>query len=92
MSKCDKLLRHARQAPKGVRFEELCTLAECYGFVFARQEGSHRIYKHPTFRGIMDFQNNNGQAKPSQVRQLLEAIEAGVGQASEGDTDDESDT
>jgi hypothetical protein len=90
MSKCDKLLKRARQAPKAVRFEELCALAECYGFVFARQEGSHRVYKHPAFRGIMDFQNDNGQAKPYQVRQLLEAIEAGAGQANEGDTDNES--
>jgi hypothetical protein len=90
MSKCDKLLKRARQAPKGVRFKELCALAECYGFVFARHEGSHHVYKHPTFRRIMDFQNDNGQAKPYQVRQLLEAIEAVASQGSEGDTDDES--
>lgn len=90
MSKCDKLLKRARQAPKGVRFEELCALAECHGFVFARQEGSHRVYKHLTFRRIMDFQNDNGQAKPYQVRQLLEAIDTEAGQGSEGDKVDES--
>lgn len=91
MSKCDKLLKRARPASKAVRFEELCALAECYGFVFARQEGSHRVYKHPTYRDIMNLQNDNGQAKPYQVRQLLEAIEAGAGQPSEEGTDDEYD-
>ena len=74
MAKCEKLLSKARNSPDNLRFNELCSLAVCYGWVFQRQSGSHRIYMHPN--GIvMNFQPRNGKAKPTQVRQLLDAIE-----------------
>ena len=76
MPDCDKLLERARSSPANLRFEEVCDLAECYGFVFARQAGSsHRIYKRPKWPKVMNFQNRNGKAKAYQVRQLLEAID-----------------
>jgi hypothetical protein len=75
MSDCDKLLAHARNSPGNLRFEEVCQLAECHGFVFARQKGtSHRIFKHPKFRDVMNFQSDRGKSKTYQVRQLLDAI------------------
>ena len=79
MSRCDKLLRKARIAPGGLSYEEICRLAECHGFVFRRQRGSHRIYAHPdvppSLGGHMNFQNDNGKAKDYQVRQLRDAID-----------------
>ena len=76
MPDCDKLLKRARKSPNTLRFEEVCQLAECHGFLFARQKGtSHRIYKHPKLRDVMNFQSHRGNAKPYQVRQLLDAIE-----------------
>lgn len=77
MSKCDDLLEKARNNPRGLRFQELCDLAVCLGWVFARQDGtSHRIYKKPGERRLMDFQEGpNGTAKPYQVRQLLNTIQ-----------------
>lgn len=36
-------------------FDDLCRLAEKAGFVFSRQEGSHKIYKHPNI--LWDIQN-----------------------------------
>lgn len=75
MSKCDKLLKKAQQSPNNLRFEELCQLAVCYGFVFDRQKGSHHIYEHPKLRDLMDFQPKDGRAKPYQINQLLEAIQ-----------------
>ena len=75
MSRCEELLRKARQTPGGLRYEELCYLAECFGFVFDRQRGSHRIYKRSGFPRVMNFQDDNGKAKQYQVLQLLEAID-----------------
>jgi hypothetical protein len=80
MDKCDKLLQKARRSPSNLGFEEVCRLAECFGFVFKRQDGtSHRIYGHPklspSMGGFMNFQNDKGKAKAYQVRQLLRAIE-----------------
>ena len=80
MARCAKLLDKATNSPKNLKFEDLCALAECYGWVFQRQCGSHHIYMHPDLGNtaglMMNFQPRDGKAKPTQVRQLLEAIEA----------------
>lgn len=78
--KRQRLLEKASRAPGNLRFSEICRLAEWYGWRFDRQQGtSHRIYINPAITGgageMMNFQNRNGQAKPWQVRQLVEAIE-----------------
>lgn len=73
MAKCKRLLEKAQRSPQNFGFEELCGLAECYGFVFRRQSGSHRLYKHPSGMS-MNFQDRGG-AKAYQVQQLLKAIE-----------------
>lgn len=80
MSKAEKLLQKAANSPKNLSFDDLCGLAECYGWIFQRQSGSHRIYMHPQLGNnvgsMMNFQPREGKAKPSQVKQLLNAIEA----------------
>ena len=60
---------------RNVRFENLCRLAEGFGFQRDRISGSHHIYRHP--RGLMlNLQpDRSGQAKFYQVRQLLELVE-----------------
>jgi len=63
-----------------MRFSEVCQLAECYGFEFARQKGSHRMYKKPGRTGLMNFQDDRGKAKEYQVKQLLAVIEEIIGQ------------
>lgn len=80
MPKCDKLLEKAKNSPNNLRFNELCKLAECYGWVFDRQNGtSHAIYLHPalgnTPGSLMNFQDDSGKAKRGQIRQLLNAIQ-----------------
>jgi hypothetical protein len=73
MSKYEKLLQKAINAPGNLRFADLCGLAELGGFVFDRSAGSHRIYKHGS--GVMmNFQDVNGKAKPYQVKQLVDFI------------------
>jgi hypothetical protein len=78
MSKCDKLLEKAKNSPNNFSFTEICQLAECFGFIFQRQSGSHVIYEHPSLtieqNRLMNFQNFKGKAKPYQVKQMLKAI------------------
>jgi hypothetical protein len=80
MENREKLLSSAQASPGSLSFDQLCALAESYGFIFKRQRGtSHRIYGHPSLDpsqgGFMNFQSDKGKAKAYQVRQLLKAIE-----------------
>lgn len=70
-----KVLEKARRNPAGLRFSEVCKLAEAFGFVFQRQKGSHRIYTLDRGREIMNFQDDSGKAKAYQVRQLLDCAD-----------------
>lgn len=73
---CKKRLEEARANITSLRFGNLCALAECFGWVFIRQRGSHRMYKRTGSTILMNFQEDrNGRAKPYQVRQLLAAID-----------------
>lgn len=78
MDKCGKLLTKARNSPNNLSFDDICYLAECFGFIFQRQNGSHAIYEHAGLQvehnRVMNFQNFKGKAKPYQVKQLLKAI------------------
>ena len=60
---------------RNVRFEDVCRLAEGFGFYRDLISGSHHIYRHP--RGLMlNLQpDRKGQAKFYQVRQLLDLVE-----------------
>lgn len=75
MADRDRLLARARRSPHALRFAELCRLAEAFGFQFARQRGSHVIYKIAGEPMLMNFQDDDGRAKAYQVRQLLDWID-----------------
>jgi hypothetical protein len=79
MARCEKLLLKARNSPGNLRFEELCSLAECYGWERVGGSGSHRVYMNPSLGNsvgsMMNFQSAKGKAKPYQVKQLLDAID-----------------
>lgn len=75
MTKKDKLLEKAQNNPKNITFDEVCALASMVGFVFKKSTGSHKIYHQPGVLELLNFQNDNGKAKPYQVRQLLKIIE-----------------
>jgi predicted RNA binding protein YcfA (HicA-like mRNA interferase family) len=55
-------------------FNELCRLAEAFGFKLMRTNGSHHIYQHPDVPGNLNFQPTGKDAKPYQVRQFLALI------------------
>jgi predicted RNA binding protein YcfA (HicA-like mRNA interferase family) len=70
-----KLLRKVLASPANIRFAELTTLAEGFGFKLGRINGSHHIYTHSSLPEIINLQNVVGKAKPYQVRQLLRLVE-----------------
>lgn len=74
-----KLLESARSRPASLKFKELCMLVEAVGYVFDRQTGSHRIYRHQLRREVpmVNIQEGkHGDAKPYQVKQVLQIIDA----------------
>ena len=76
MTSVDKLLDNMRREPANVRFADLKKVCETY-FGKPRQTGSsHMIFKTP-WPGDprVNIQNDRGQAKPYQVRQVLQAID-----------------
>ena len=75
MANCDKLLEKAKRNTE-LRFAELCDLVKCYGFVLARINGSHHMYKHSKLKDVINMQpDKNGKAKRYQVKQVLRVID-----------------
>ncbi len=74
MSRGKALLGRATANPAGLRFSELCRLAECFGWKLERYRGSHRLYGRTGQVALMNFQDVGGRAKAYQVRQLVRAI------------------
>ena len=70
-----KRLEKIKRNPKGVKFRDLVLLLKSFGFTLERVSGSHHIFTHPAWDGILNIQNRGGEAKPYQVRQAIKAIE-----------------
>jgi predicted RNA binding protein YcfA (HicA-like mRNA interferase family) len=78
MGKKDKLYRKAKESPENLSFTEICFLAEHVGFEFRNQSGSHKIYKHPKIKKMLNFQpdkRDKSKAKKYQAKQLVAIIE-----------------
>ena len=69
-----KLFQKALDSPANLRFRDACILARAFGFRVSRVSGSHHILSHPGVREILNLQSVHGDAKPYQVRQLLQLI------------------
>ncbi len=73
-----KLYKKLTESPTNAKFNEICRLAEEVGFEFRNQNGSHKIYKHPVYKKMMNFQpdkRDNSKAKKYQVSQLISFID-----------------
>lgn len=70
-----KLLEKLLRGSKNVRFDELVTVVEAFGFRLSRVNGSHHIFTHPQIAELVNLQNNKGKAKPYQVHQFLTLVE-----------------
>lgn len=70
-----KVLRKMLAGSKNLRFQELVGLVEALGFHLTRTHGSHHIFSHPDVSERINLQDVRGQAKPYQMRQVLEVME-----------------
>ncbi len=70
-----KLLQKILAGSRNVRFADMTSLVEAFGFHLSRTEGSHHIFVHPDVAELVNLQNVNGQAKPYQIRQFLKLVE-----------------
>lgn len=70
-----RLLQRILSGSKNIRFADAVACAEAFGFSLSRINGSHHIYVHPDVPELVNLQNVKGQAKPYQVKQLLQIIE-----------------
>jgi len=70
-----KLLQKALASPNNLRFQEAMELAEAFGFHLSRVTGSDHIFVHPSIPELLNLQDAKGQAKPYQLRQLLQLVE-----------------
>ena len=70
-----KLLERALAGSKNIRFAEMVTLVEAFGFRLSRVSGSHHIFVHPHAQELVNLQDVEGKAKPYQVRQFLQLVE-----------------
>jgi len=75
MTRRQKLIEKAMNNPAGIRFKELCLLAEHMGFQKRGGKGSHVVYERDGVEEILTFQDHKGMAKPYQVKQMLAVIE-----------------
>jgi predicted RNA binding protein YcfA (HicA-like mRNA interferase family) len=75
MSKKRKLLEQILSGSKNIRFGDMVTLVEAFGFTLSRINGSHHIFTHPDISERVNMQNYKGEAKPYQIRQFLTLVE-----------------
>ena len=60
---------------QNVGFRDAIRLAEAFGFQVVRVRGSHNILAHERIDRQLNLQEVGGEAKPYQIRQLLELVQ-----------------
>ena len=70
-----KILQKILNNPNNVRFLEVKSVVEAFGFKLSRISASHHIFTHAKIKEIVNLQNVNGQAKSYQVKQFLMLVE-----------------
>lgn len=74
MKKGEKLLNKLKRREfQNWSFDDARALLKHLGYIYDHTTGSHEIWKH-SLHGIANLQNVKGQAKPYQLRQILEQI------------------
>jgi len=71
-----KLLQRLLSGTTNIHFSEVAACAKAFGFQLDRVNGSHHIYTHKDIPELLNLQNVKGKAKPYQIKQMLQLIEA----------------
>ena len=69
------MLKKLLASPSNARFDDVCRLAEAFGFRLSCVSGSHHLFIHPDIVELLNLQEVGVQSKPYQVRQLLRLVE-----------------
>jgi predicted RNA binding protein YcfA (HicA-like mRNA interferase family) len=76
MVKKSKILKKVLSGSKNIRFAEFTALIEGFGFTLERISGSHHIFSHPQVAQAVSVQpDQNGKAKPYQLKQFTKLVE-----------------
>jgi predicted RNA binding protein YcfA (HicA-like mRNA interferase family) len=70
-----KLFKKILSGSDNIRFDDVVTVVEAFGFRLSRVNGSHHIFTHDEIPKLVNLQNREGKAKPYQIRQFLALIE-----------------
>ncbi len=73
--KKEKLLLKLLSGSKNIRFSEMQSVVESFGFNLSRINESHHIYVHPDISELINLQSVKGKVKPYQVKQFLALVE-----------------
>ena len=71
-----KLLQKILSGSRNIKFTDFIHLVEAFGFHLSRIKGSHHMFVHPDVDELVNIQDVNGEAKPYQIKQFLELVEA----------------
>ena len=74
MSQATKLFERAKNQPKNYAVHDLCTLLRRVGYELDHVTGSHHFFYHPMTGDNLNIQPRKGNAKPSQVREVVNRI------------------
>ena len=74
-SSAKKTLQKILSRSTDIRFAEMVSLVEAFGFRLDRLRGSHHIFVHPDVDRLVNLQEVRGKAKPYQIRQFLKLVE-----------------
>lgn len=75
MANIARFIEQMRGKPKNMHFGDLQAVVRALGYELSRVKGSHHIYTMPE-RPFIDLQKDGGKAKPYQIKQVLEIIDA----------------
>ena len=60
---------------QNIDFNDFRRLIEAFGFEYHHQGGDHIYYQHPAVREILNIQEQRGEAKNYQVRELRDRVQ-----------------
>jgi predicted RNA binding protein YcfA (HicA-like mRNA interferase family) len=70
-----KLFKKILSGSNNVRFDDVVIVVEAFGFRLSRVNGSHHIFVYDGIPKLLNLQDQEGKAKPYQIRQFLALIE-----------------